>query len=338
MNIQPKITVIIPVYNAERYIKRCLKSVTSQSYKNFEVILINDGSTDSSESIIKKYINADNRFRYFSQNNSGPSFARNLGIKKAKGDYLSFIDADDWVSPDYLEKLITPMLNNGTDLVCAGYYEVNPRFPKGLKLHDFREELFNKNINKKSFQSNLFNGVSGVLWGKLFKKEIFDCNNILLNPNLTLSEDLLAVLEYSRFIDKVFIIPDAIYYYNRLDESGLSRGLNLEKYLSLKVFFKEVERFREELSFLDLELIKDKRKYSFMIQLLKDQSRSKKEYYKIADFLVENESPLDPNIFQRKQLDKLILRDIFNGNYFRSWILLRVYKTVKQMKPCGKLF
>lgn len=332
-NFTPCISIVIPIYNAEEYLANCLESIVMQTYGNLEVILINDGSTDSSKSILQKYVNVDNRFRYFSQINAGPSVARNLGIKEAKGDYLSFIDADDWVSPDYLEKLITAMLNKDTDLVCAGYYEVNPRFPKGLKLHDFQQELFNTNITKQTYQSNLFNGVSGVLWGKLFKKEIFHYNNIQLHPKLKLSEDLLAVLEYSRFINKVFIIPDAIYYYNRMRESGLSGVLNIEKYHSLKVFFKELERYRKELSFLNLDVIKNKRKYSFMIQLLRDQSKSKKDFYKVADFLVENESPLDPNIFQFNKMNDFILKSIFNGNYFRSWILLRVYQTVKQMKP-----
>ncbi|MGM1055651.1 MAG: glycosyltransferase family 2 protein [Bacteroidota bacterium] len=332
MNKQPKITVVIPVYNAQRYIRRCLESIIIQSYENFEVILINDGSTDSSKSILQKYITVDHRFRYFSQINAGPSVARNLGIKEAKGDYLSFVDADDWVSPDYLEKLITPMLNKDVDLVCAGYYEVNPRFPQGLKLNDFQQALFNTNINKQTYQSNLFNGVSGVLWGKLFKNEIFKETNIQLHPKLRLSEDLIAVLEYSRFIDKIYIIPDSIYFYNRLDESGLSGGLNIEKYQSLKVFFIELERFRKELSFLDLDVVKNKRKYSFMIQLLRDQSQSKKEFYKVADFLVKNESPLDPNIFQINKLNDFILKGIFNGNFFRSWILLRAYQTVKQIK------
>jgi len=333
---QALISIIVPVYNAEKHLSKMLDSVLNQSYTQWEMILVNDGSTDNSTSIIHKYVNQDKRFRYISQSNAGPSIARNCGIEEAKGDYLAFIDADDWVSPEYLNKLMHPMLTKETDLVCAGYYEVNPQFPQDLKLHDFQQELFNKNINKQTYQSNIFNGVSGVLWAKLFKKEIFKENNIQLHPKLRLSEDLIAVLEYSRFIDKVFIIPDAIYYYNRLDESGLSGGLNIEKYQSLKVFFEEVERFRKELSFLDLDVIKNKRKYSFMIQLLRDQSQSKKEFYKVADFLVENESPLDPNIFQINKMNDFILKGIFNGNYYRSWIILRTYQLVKQIKHGGK--
>ncbi|MBO2544803.1 glycosyltransferase family 2 protein [Salegentibacter sp. BDJ18] len=338
MSNDSEITLIIPVFNAEKYIIRCLDSVKLQNYKNFEVILINDGSTDNSENIILDFMKSDNRFRYFTQSNAGPSSARNLGIKEAKGKYLAFIDADDWLRPDYLEKLVTPMQKPIIDLVCAGYYEVNRDYPKGLKLHDFQPEVFTKSIDKRSFQANLFNGVSGVLWGKLFRKEIFLVNNIEFHPNLRLSEDLLAVIEYSLYLNKVFIIPDAIYFYNRLNETGLSQGISIEKYHNLKCFFRELGRFREELDFLDLDLIKLRRKYSFIIQLLKDQSSSKREYYNTAQFLVENEKPFDPNMFPKKKIDNFILRSIYKGNYYRSWIIVRLFQTLKRVKAGWKFF
>lgn len=329
---QVLISIIVPVYNAEKHLPKMLDSVVRQSYENWEMILINDGSTDNSETILQKYRSRDNRFRYFSESNNGPSVARNKGIKEAKGTYLTFIDADDWVSADYLEKLIQPMLTTDTDLVCAGYYEVNLQFLDGLKLHDFPDEIFNQIVTRKEYQSNLFNGVSGVLWAKLFKKEIFEENNIQLHPDLRFSEDLIAVLDYSRFIKKAFISPDSIYYYNRVDDSGLTGRLNIKKYSDLDLLFQIIDRFKEELSFLDLEMIKNKRKYSFMIQLLKDHSHSKKEFFKIADFLVEMESPLDPTIFQNNKMNDFVLAGIFDGHYFRSWAVVKAYQLLKRIK------
>lgn len=326
------ISIIIPFYNAEHSIRECLDSLLKQTFADFEIILVNDGSQDATAEVLQKYLNKDQRLRYFYQENAGPSMARNKGIKEASGQYLAFIDADDWVTPEYLEKLIEPMLATETDLVCGGYYEVNPKFPQGLQLHDFSEKRFHQNINKEEYLANLFQGVSGVLWAKLFKKEIFLNNNIQLHPELRFSEDLIAMLQYSRYITNAYILPDSIYFYNRLNYGGLSGRLNIEKYRNLKILFTELDKFKVELHFLDLMVIKNKRKYSFMIQLLLDHATSKKQFYSIAHFLVQNESPLDPNLFQQNKLNDFILKGIFNGNYFQSWMVVRIYQLLIRIK------
>lgn len=330
--IQPLISIVVPVYNAEKQLPQMLDSIIRQSYETWETILVNDGSTDQSEQIIRQYIKKDSRFRYFSQSNAGPSVARNLGIKQSQGQYLSFIDADDWVCSTYLEKLIEPMLAYDVDLVCAGYFEVNPKFPQGLKLHDFQSSFFQKNIDKQAYQSNLFNGVSGVLWAKLFKKEIFQQNNITLHPELRLSEDLIAVLEYSKYIGSVYIIPDSIYFYNRLEEDGLSSNLSIEKYKNLDIFLSELDKFQNELDFLNLEEIKNKRKYSLMIQLLKANLDTKAEFYKTAEFLVKKESSQPLNNLPSNKINKYILNSLFNQKFFNSYIILKAYQVLKQIK------
>lgn len=326
------ISIITPVYNAEKHLSKMLDSVIKQSYKEWELILVNDGSTDNSAQIIKAYLSKDDRIRFFSQSNAGPSMARNKGVANAKGTYLSFIDADDWITQDYLHKLINPMLNHSTDLVCAGYYEINPQFPLGLKLHDFKKEQFNQNLDKQTYQTNVFKGVSGVLWAKLFKSQIFIENDIQFHPELRLSEDLIAVLEYSFHIQRAYILPDSIYYYNRLAEDSLSGRSSINHYKGLILLIKEIKKLKNEIPFLDLDVITNKRKYSFMIQLLKDHSFSKHEFYKTADFLVENESPLDPNIFQNNKINDQVLKAIFQGNYFYSWSIMKTYLLLKRIK------
>lgn len=328
----PTISIIIPLYNAEHSIMKCLDSLLKQTFNDFEVILVNDGSKDATSEVMQKYLNEDTRLRCFYQDNAGPSVARNKGIQEAKGKYLAFIDADDWVSTDYLKKLVVPMQTIETDMVCGGYYEVNSKFPQGLKLHDFSKKHLNQNMNKKEYQTNLFQGVSGVLWAKLFKKEIFLNNNIQLHPDLRFSEDLIAVLEYSRYITNAYILTDSIYFYNRLNDGGLSGRLNIEKYQSLNILFEEFDKFKAELNFLDLNTIKNKRKYFFMTQLLKDHANSKKKFYKIADFLIEKESPLDPNLFQQNKLNNFILNGVFKGNYFQSWMVIRSYQFLRRIK------
>ena len=329
---QNLISIITPVYNAEKNLSKMLDSVLAQTYTQWELILVNDGSTDRTEKIIKEYVQNESRILSFHQSNAGPSVARNKGIEEAKGNYLSFVDADDWISPDYLVKLIEPMLQTEIDLVCAGYYEVNPKFPKGLKLHDFKQDKYNQIISKKEFQSNLFNGVSGVLWAKLFKKEIFKSNAIALIPQMHLSEDLIAVLEYSFYIKSAFVIPESIYYYNRKDETGLSGKLTIANYGDLQRFLNEIDKHRNELYFLNLDSIKRQREYSFMIKILKDHMASKEQYFKVAKFIAKKENSLRPAISQDNKFNNIILNLVFEKKYFQSWLILKAFNILRSVK------
>ena len=115
------ISVIVPVYNAEKYLKKCLDSLVNQSYKDLEIILVNDGSQDGSEKICKDYEEKDSRIILINKNNGGPSSARNLGIEKANGEYLSFIDSDDYLALDFYEKLEKSITKNNADIAFCKY-------------------------------------------------------------------------------------------------------------------------------------------------------------------------------------------------------------------------
>lgn len=116
------ISVIIPIYNMEKYLDRCINSITEQSYKNIEILLINDGSTDNSLKICKKFQKEDERIKFFSMNHQGVSIARNLGIEKAKGKYIMFIDSDDWIEKDTIKTLYENIKNN--DMSICSYHRV----------------------------------------------------------------------------------------------------------------------------------------------------------------------------------------------------------------------
>ena len=119
------ISIVIPIYNAEKYLEECLNSIKSQTYKNFEVIMVNDGSKDDSETICMNFLRSDSRFRYLKKANGGVSSARNLGLDNVKGDYITFIDADDWVDENYLDLLITTVKKNHSDIVVSSYKQFN---------------------------------------------------------------------------------------------------------------------------------------------------------------------------------------------------------------------
>ena len=294
-----------------------LTSVLQQSYPHWELLIVNDGSCDDSENIILEYANADRRIRYFTQENKGPSAARNKGIAEASGVFLTFLDSDDWISPFYLEKLVISMISTEADLVCGGYFEVNTTFPDGLALHDFKSENYNKLIDRQQFQRNLFSGVSGVLWAKLFKKSIFLEHHIRLDPLLRISEDLLAVLQYSFYIEKVYIIPDAIYYYNRLDESGLSSRMTIENYNNLQYFITEVRKFSNDLHFIDLDGKLKLRKYNYLLAMLITQIFNKQKFCETADYLWTRESLFDVKVFEKDKV-KYLQMSLLKDNKFDS--------------------
>ena len=115
------ISIIVPIYNVENYLRQCLDSIMSQSYQNFECLLINDGSPDHSADICREYVEKDSRFKYFEKDNGGVSSARNLGIELSKGEYITFIDSDDWVDSDYLEVLYNALIDENADISVSTY-------------------------------------------------------------------------------------------------------------------------------------------------------------------------------------------------------------------------
>lgn len=222
------ISIVLPVYNAAPFLRNCIESVLRQSLECWELILINDGSTDNSLDICRAFQKQDSRLLLIDQPNSGPSTARNNGILQSRGKFITFIDADDCLEDSYLEKLTEPFTKNtGIQLSCCGYFELSKYHKKGLALHDFQDLLSKEVIGKQDFFQNIFKGVTGVLWGKMFLLSIIKEHGISLNPTIKLSEDLLFVFEYATHIQKVGLVREHLYYYNRLNENTLSGTLNI---------------------------------------------------------------------------------------------------------------
>lgn len=196
------ISVIVPVYNVEKYLPKCLDSLINQTYTDVEFILIDDGSTDSSGKIADSYKDRDPRFRVFHTENHGLSAARNYGIEHSKGEWLMFVDSDDWVSPSFCETPIRAAHEYNADLVVFWLHRVKKgkitkedtsKFPKGIV-------SFEKAIS--------FDGI--VAWNKLYKKELF--NNIRF-PEGMVYEDVATTHKVFRQAERIAFIPDRLYYY-----------------------------------------------------------------------------------------------------------------------------
>ena len=204
------ISIIVPVYNVEKYLRECLDSIMSQTYQNFECLLINDGSPDHSADICREYVEKDSRFRYFEKENGGVSSARNLGIEHSKGEYITFIDSDDWVDSDYLEVLYTTLLEEGADITVSTYKQFN------IKDNCFYFHIFQRGYDKKTFTGQELIDNLQVLSSfdhsyvsssnKLVKSR--QLKTIRFNEKTTLGEDM-------EFWYKLYLISDKIVYVNK---------------------------------------------------------------------------------------------------------------------------
>ena len=167
------VSVVVPCYNGEKYVKRCLDSILKQSYDNFEIIIINDGSTDNSDEIIRKYL-SDDRVKYFKQENKGIGKTRNFGISKASGEYVTFLDIDDYFDNQALEKMVKFSLENNLDIVVSDYY-VQDKDVKQYKIKDF-------GITDVKGNPDIILDINFAPWGKLYRKDLIE--NITFEENL----------------------------------------------------------------------------------------------------------------------------------------------------------
>lgn len=187
-----KISVIVPIYNAGKYLERCLSSLSSQTYKNIEIVLIDDGSTDDSAVICKDFCLKDRRFVYAHQKNLGVSAARNYGISMSSGDYIGFCDSDDWVEPDMYESLYRIIKENCVDMACCAFFV--DKGDSNQNVVDDNEVIVVQARN--ALCDIIFDGthIGGVeLWTKLIKREIFD--GLKFRENIAIGEDAVMMFD-----------------------------------------------------------------------------------------------------------------------------------------------
>ena len=215
---QPLISVIIPVYGVEKYIAQCLESVINQTYKNLEIILVDDGSPDRCGKICDEYQKKDGRIRVIHKKNEGVARARNDGLDCATGDYISFIDSDDWIAPDAYEKLYRGLQENGADCAIGGCVNV---IEKDVKL-EYPADSFTRKTecrDSKEVVKNLLLRASAV-WNRLFKREIFE--TIRFPENRINDDEVVALHAYVK-CKKIVMLNEPTYYY-RIRKNSITTG------------------------------------------------------------------------------------------------------------------
>ena len=232
-NSAPLISVIVPIYNSEHTLRKCVDSLLAQTFKQFEVLLINDGSTDNSAKICDEYQLIDSRVRVFHQLNGGVSSARQLGIDNAHGKYSIHADPDDWVEPNMLADLYQKAISESADMVICDFY-----------INDYRKEEYCKQkptvMDNEVILKEMFTHLHGATWNKLIKNELYSRYKIHFPQEITFCEDEFVIASMLKQPIKVCYLPQAYYHYVR-DKQHNSLSLRYsDKVLEQDLYLKKV--------------------------------------------------------------------------------------------------
>ena len=258
------ISIIVPIYNVENYLRQCLDSIVSQTYQNFECLLINDGSPDNSADICREYVEKDSRFKYFEKENGGVSSARNLGIERSGGAYITFIDSDDWVDSDYLEVLYNALIDENADISVSTYKRFHMAdncwyfhsFQRGYEKRVFtNQELIDEFIALDNFDFSY-----RYVCGKLVRRYLLD--KIAFNEMTTLGEDMELWL-------KLYLISNKIVYVNR--DSYIYRVDNDNRHFGLEKIRSDIQQRMNFITFLAARKIDTTKYLSYFILFLKER-------------------------------------------------------------------
>lgn len=203
------VSIIVPVYNVEAYLKRCLESLITQKHQNIEILLIDDGSTDESLKICNQYVKIDERIKVYHKENGGLSSARNYGIKRAKGDYYAFVDSDDWVHSEYISRMLLIAIEYKCDIVQSNYREVYEQEEEDAYSNELISEvdiLTGKEANLQSYEGK----VKFITCNNLYRKELF---KTLLFPEGKLHEDTFLIYKLFWKAQRIGVIQDVLYFY-----------------------------------------------------------------------------------------------------------------------------
>ena len=224
--MEPKVSIIVPVYNAQEYLKRCVDSILSQDYRDFELLLMDDGSKDASGEICDAYAQQDGRVRVVHKENTGVSDTRNQALELARGTFLQFLDSDDWIVPEATRLLVRSMEEYNCDMVISDFYRVS-----GERLAQKGDIEEDKVMSRQEFASYMIENPAdfyyGVLWNKMYRRSIIEEYHIRMDTSISWCEDFLFNLEYIRHAESFFALQVPIYYYLKRRGSLVSQGARI---------------------------------------------------------------------------------------------------------------
>ncbi len=245
--MEPLVSIIVPVYNAQETLRRCADSILAQTCADFELLLIDDGSSDGSPALCDLYASRDSRVIVLHKPNSGVSDTRNLGLQTARGKYLQFVDSDDWVTPEATALLTHAAESTDADLVVADFYRV-----AGSLVACKRGGIEKKTpMTRMEYAAHMMEAPAsfyyGVLWNKLYRRELIMKHELKMQHELSICEDFMFNLEYLRYAQTILAVPRAVYYYVRTKNSLARQRYGMELIKIRLEAFNEYKRFYMEM-------------------------------------------------------------------------------------------
>ena len=232
--MSPTVSIIVPVYNAEHTIGRCIESILNQEYTDFELLLVDDGSTDTSGAVCDGYAAVDSRVQVIHKENTGVSASRNLALDRARGTYLQFLDSDDWITSDATSSLVRAMESGPCDLVISDFYRVVGE--RVSQKGDIDEDGI---MTREEFAAHMMEDPAdfyyGVLWNKLYRRAIVEAHHLRMDPEISWCEDFMFNLEYIRYAEVFRAIQIPIYYYVKTKGSLASQSLTISQTVKMKL-------------------------------------------------------------------------------------------------------
>ena len=326
-----KISVIVPVYNVEKYVSKCIDSIINQTYKNLEIILIDDGSSDSSGKICDDYSIKDPRIKVKHIKNNGVSNARNLGIKLANGDYITFVDSDDYIELNMYERLISIIDNDRIpDIITSGfYYEtaegiVFSKSKKGITKFDVLN-------NEEAFNEVFIGRFGAYIWNKLFRKKLLLSNKIFFRDDIFSSEDLLFVCQSISYSNIIYHYNNDFYHYIKRKGSVTNSGFNKKLLTTLKAY-DEIEKIAIKKFPNSINYVLSGRAFevSNLIYKMRASKCQKSDIKLLKVWLKENKKCFMKNKMIDKKTKIIIILMSLNVNVgFFCW---KLYKISRQLK------
>ena len=316
------VTVIVPVYNAEQFLDKCIRSIQNQKYQEIEIILVNDGSTDNSLKICENYSAKDSRIIIIDKPNGGVSAARNRGIEASRGEFCCFVDSDDWIEDTHIEAMLNEMLD--ADCLIEGYIREDNNDIVNCQLNSCEYNM--DDLNWKEIESLFANGYIHPCWNKLYKVQLIKKFDVRFEEEIHISEDSLFCLNYLLFCNKLKISESTTYYYH-IESNAIS--------LSKKVYDDIFDIYGRVYKCLDKLLVRGNcnkslrnqiliktiypQIYSSVIKILRDNEKTKEQKKQMLDKM--NTIDYCENVLigavsvSNNKIEKMMLKLIINRRY-----------------------
>lgn len=241
--MKKKISVIVPIYNMEKYLSRALDSIYSQTYHDLEILMVNDGSTDASEKICQEYCQKDSCFVYLKKENGGVSSARNLGLEKATGDYITFVDPDDYIAENMYEKMMTECEKHHADIVMCAYQITNGEQNNDQK-HNCHVECFDGQRAQERYFEGMYEATEmTVMWNKIFKAQ--NIKNVRF-PVGRIQEDESVTYKLLYQADKIVYLDVPFYFYYVRQDGYMNQKFNRQRFNLFQAYIERLEFYEEK--------------------------------------------------------------------------------------------